>query len=125
MGDLGSIAELGRSPGERNSYTFQYSGLENSMDGGAWWATVDWVTKSRTRLSEFLYNSRKRGKKNKILSEQIKERAMIAKLVIVFKTNEKQTNLSKLFYCLFFYFLGALVLLILVNSDSLFRPNTF
>ena len=62
------------------------------MDGGAWWATVDWVTKSRTRLSEFLYNSRKRGKKNKILSEQIRERAMIAKLVIVFKTNVKKSK---------------------------------
>ena len=32
MGDLGSIPELGRSPGEGNSYPLQYSGLENSMD---------------------------------------------------------------------------------------------
>ena len=31
-GDLGSIAGLGRSPGEGNGYPFQYSGLENSMD---------------------------------------------------------------------------------------------
>ena len=31
-GDLGSIPELGRSPGEGNSYSFQYSDLENSMD---------------------------------------------------------------------------------------------
>ena len=31
-GDLGSIPELGRSPGEGNSYPLQYSGLENSMD---------------------------------------------------------------------------------------------
>jgi len=31
-GDLGSIPGLGRSPGERNSYLLQYSGLENSMD---------------------------------------------------------------------------------------------
>ena len=30
--DLGSIPGLGRSPGEGNSYPFQYSGLENSMD---------------------------------------------------------------------------------------------
>ena len=32
VGDLGSIPGLGRSPGERNSYLLQYSGLENSMD---------------------------------------------------------------------------------------------
>ena len=32
VGDLGSIPELGRSPGEGNSYSLQYSGLENSMD---------------------------------------------------------------------------------------------
>ena len=30
--DLGSIPELGRSPGEGNGYPLQYSGLENSMD---------------------------------------------------------------------------------------------
>ena len=31
-GDLGSIPGSGRSPGERNSYSLQYSCLENSMD---------------------------------------------------------------------------------------------
>ena len=31
-GDLGSISGLGRSPREGNSYPFQYSGLENSMN---------------------------------------------------------------------------------------------
>ena len=47
-GDLGLIPGLGRSPGEGNGYPLQYSCLENSMDGGAWWATVHGVTKSRT-----------------------------------------------------------------------------
>ena len=32
VGDLGSIPRLGRSPGERNSYSPQYSGLENSIN---------------------------------------------------------------------------------------------
>ena len=36
-----------------NSYPLPYSGLENSMDRGAWQATVHGVTKSRTRLSDF------------------------------------------------------------------------
>ena len=31
-GDLGSIPELGRSPGEGKGYPLQYCGLENSMD---------------------------------------------------------------------------------------------
>ena len=31
-GDLGSIPGLGRSPGEGNGNSLQYSGLENSMD---------------------------------------------------------------------------------------------
>jgi len=38
--DPGSIPEPGRSPGEGNSNPLQYSFLENSMDRGAWWATV-------------------------------------------------------------------------------------
>ena len=48
VGDLGSIPGLGRSPGEGNSYPLQYSGLEISMDRGAWWATVHGVPKSQT-----------------------------------------------------------------------------
>ena len=44
------VHRSGRSPGEGNSNPLQYSCLENSMDGGAWRATVRGVTKSRTRL---------------------------------------------------------------------------
>ena len=45
-GNTGSILESGRSPGEGNGYPLQYSCLENSMDRGAWWATVHGVAKS-------------------------------------------------------------------------------
>ena len=45
-GDLGSIPGMRRSPGEGSSYPLQYSGLENSMDRGAWQATVHGITKS-------------------------------------------------------------------------------
>ena len=51
-GDLGSVRELGGSPGEGNVYPLQYSGLEHCMDRGAWQATIHGVTKSRTRLSD-------------------------------------------------------------------------
>ena len=41
--------------GEGNGTPLQYSCLENPMDGGAWWAAVHGVTKSRTRLSSFTF----------------------------------------------------------------------
>ena len=42
--DLGSIPGLGRPPGEENDNPLQYSGLENSMDRGAWPAIGHRVT---------------------------------------------------------------------------------
>ena len=39
--------------GEGNGSLLQCSCLENPMDGGAWWAAVHGVAKSRTRLSDF------------------------------------------------------------------------
>ena len=50
--DTGSIPGLGRSHGEGNSNPLQYSCLENSMDRGAWWATVHGIAKSQTRLCD-------------------------------------------------------------------------
>ena len=43
-GDLGSIPGQGRSPGGGHGNTLQYSCLGNSMDGGAWQATVHRIT---------------------------------------------------------------------------------
>ena len=40
---------------EGNGTPLQYSCLENPMDGGAWWAAVHGVVKSRTRLSNFTF----------------------------------------------------------------------
>ena len=50
-GDTGSIPDPGRSPGEGNGNPLQYSCLGNPMDREAWWATVQGVAKSQTRLS--------------------------------------------------------------------------
>ena len=47
-GDLGSIPGLGRSLEKGMAYPLQYSGLENSMDKGAWQATVHGVAKNQT-----------------------------------------------------------------------------
>ena len=43
------------SNGEGNGTPLQYSCLENTMGGGAWWAAVHGVAKSRTRLSDFTF----------------------------------------------------------------------
>ena len=56
VGDLSLIPRLGRSPGEGNTYSLQYSGLGNSMDRGAWQATVQGVTESQTWLSNFHFS---------------------------------------------------------------------
>ena len=45
-GDLGSIPGSGRSPGGGNGNPLQCFCLENSMDRGAWWATIQGVAKS-------------------------------------------------------------------------------
>jgi len=55
MGNLGLIPGSRRSPGEGNGNPFQYSCLENSMDRGAWQATVHGVTKSWSRLSDYTF----------------------------------------------------------------------
>ena len=47
-GDIRSIPELGRSPGEGNSNALQYSCLENPMDRGVSQAIALGVTKSQT-----------------------------------------------------------------------------
>ena len=41
--------------GEDNGTPLQYSCLENPMDGGAWWAAVHRVTRSRAQLSDFTF----------------------------------------------------------------------
>ena len=53
------VRSLGREdpPGEGNGNPLQYSCLKNPMDGGAWWATVHRVSKSRIRLSDFTFSA--------------------------------------------------------------------
>ena len=53
--DSTTLKRLGRSSGGGHENSLQYSCLENPMDGGAWWATVHGVAKSRTRLSDFTF----------------------------------------------------------------------
>ena len=50
-----SIPGSGRSPGEGNGSPIQYSCLNTSTDGGAWWTVVHGVAKRPTRLSSFTF----------------------------------------------------------------------
>ena len=52
VGAPGSIPGSGRSPREGNGNRLQYSCLENSMDRGAWGATVHGFAKRWTQLSD-------------------------------------------------------------------------
>ena len=59
--DAGSMLGSGRSPGEGHGNSLQYSGLENPMDRGAWWATVHRDVQSRTRLKRLSTAAQHRG----------------------------------------------------------------
>ena len=47
-GEVGSVPELGKSPGRGNGNSFQYSCWENPIEREAWWVTVHRVTESQT-----------------------------------------------------------------------------
>ena len=53
--DAGSVCGSERSPGVRNGNPLQYYSLKNSMDSGAWRATVHEVSKSWTQLSNWAF----------------------------------------------------------------------
>ena len=44
-GDINSVLQLGRSPGEVNGNSLQYSCLGKHVDRGAWWAPTHGVAK--------------------------------------------------------------------------------
>ena len=47
-----SVPGSGRCPGRGHDNPLQYSGLENPMNRGAWWATVHGVAKSQIQLKQ-------------------------------------------------------------------------
>ena len=84
-GDPGLIPRLGRSPGEGNDYPLQYSCLENTMDRGAWWATVHGVTKSRTQLSDFTLTISIAGLLNSHLRSLFQTQPILESICLRFK----------------------------------------
>ena len=51
-GDLSSILGLGRFPGGWHGNSLQHSCLKNPMDRGAWLATIHWIPKCWSQLSD-------------------------------------------------------------------------
>ena len=62
-GDGGSIPGSRRSPGGGRGNPLQYSCLENTMDRGAWWATVQRVAKTQTQLTQLSTEELAEGKR--------------------------------------------------------------
>ena len=50
-----NFSVIAQVSGEGDGTPLQYSCLENPMDGGAWWAAVHGISKSQTRLSNFIF----------------------------------------------------------------------
>ena len=84
--ERGSIPGSGRSPGEGNGSTLQYSCLGNPIDRGAWWATVRGVTQSRTRLSDSHFCI------YRLLSLS---NTIVVKIIKIINYNNKKTLLGK------------------------------
>ena len=63
---LYNFMKLGSLYGEGNGNPLQYSCLEDSRDGGSWWAAVYGVKQSRTRLKRLSMHTNHLVLKNKI-----------------------------------------------------------
>ena len=69
IGDMGSVPELGRSPGGGNGDPLQYSCLENPMHRGTWWATVQRAAKMTEWLSTAPISDPCLGQKRHLVAE--------------------------------------------------------
>ena len=76
--DAGSIPGLGRSLGGGHGNPLQHSCLENHMDREAWWATVHWVTKSWTWVTEYICINSEPGKARWLAKGNLEEMSCIS-----------------------------------------------
>ena len=81
--DTGLVSGLGRSHSGGNGNSLQYSCLENSMDRGAWWATVHGAVKSQTQMST--HSTQHKSNKDKdMFQRRLISREMLSTYVLDF-----------------------------------------
>ena len=73
-GDMGLTPGLGRSPGVGNGNPLQFSCLGNSMDRGAWQATVHGAAKNQARLGSHRQTSEKQLAQTQVVGNQPKDK---------------------------------------------------
>ena len=87
-----SVPELGRS-GEGNSNPFQYSYMENLMDGRAWWAMVQRSSESQTWLSDCTHTHNKdctfsiKGRRSTLFTVTLRRTPFSTRLFSTLKIN--------------------------------------
>ena len=118
-GDLGSIPASGRSPGRGNGNPLQYSCLENSIDRGAWWATVHGVTKSQTRLSDNTqsFNYWQIFSLSLVSLFSIVRSSAISNALNIFLYSSLFQNCSHLYYCCNCFLITNCELMIRTRTD--------
>ena len=87
--DMGLIPALGRSSGIGNGNPLQYSCLENSLDRGAWWATVHGATKNWTQLSTHTQTHREKAK---AMKERVGHSFIHSFKVLIITTGNKNSQ---------------------------------
>ena len=92
--DMDSIPGWGRSPGVWNGNPLQYFWLENSMNRGAWWATVHGVTKSQTWLSDWV---RTHTQGNHVISNVISNCQTVFQIVVPYYSSSVRVTWAPVF----------------------------
>ena len=118
-GDQGSIPGSGRSPEEGNGNPLEYSCLENSIDRGAWWATVHGVTKSQTRLSDNTqsFNYWQIFNLSLVSLFSIVRSSAISNALNIFLYSSLFQNCSHLYYCCNCFLITNCELMIRTRTD--------
>ena len=78
--DTSSIPGSGSSPGGGHGHPLQYSCLGNPMDRGAWWASVQGVPKSQTRLSNFTPSNHNESEESRSQQDAVSTTCLSRKL---------------------------------------------
>ena len=88
--DMGLIPGSGRSPAGGNGTSLQYFCLKNSMDRGAWWATVYRVAKSQTQLKRLSLHTHTHMHSSYVMKDPSSGRFKYPPLIINSKMREKR-----------------------------------